>query len=386
VKPPGAFDADRSTAVAAAVAFGTIGVLSFIVQPALVQGYVTELGVAESAAVDLVGAEMLGVALSTIAIALIGNRLDWRWMTAAALLAAMIGNLFSAWMVGQHGFAAARFLSGVGHGAIISLSFTFVGLTSKVDRNLAIYLVALLSYGALGLWLMPAALDAVGLNGLFMGWAAACAIAIGMIPFIPRSAAAGTIASPSARQLPNGLLVFALAGVLAFNVAQGIAWAILFLIGVGAGLAEQGVANALFVSQIFAIAGALGALLLAHRVGRWVPVLLGTILGAGCIAILMGTPTAALFLLGVSGFNLLWNFALPFILGAVADFDLDGRMMSPAIAMQMIGLGAGPLIAARLIADGSFRSAEITSICAFILSYALLTIPMLAHRELVAGS
>jgi hypothetical protein len=91
------------------------------------------------------------------------------------------------------------------------------------------------------------------------------------------------------------------------------------------------------------------------------------------------------FLIAVCGFNLLWNFALPIILGAVSDFDEQGRMMGPAIAMQMIGLGGGPLLAAQLIGGGSYHSAEVVCIVFFLTSYVLLTIPMLRHRKLQTG-
>ena len=101
---------------------------------------------------------------------------------------------------------------------------------------------------------------------------------------------------------------------------------------------------------------------------------------------MMGKPALMVFLIAVCGFNLLWNFALPFILGAVSDFDEQGRMMGPAIAMQMIGLGGGPLLAAQLIEGGSYYFAEIVCIAFFLTSYVLLTIPMLRHRNLQTGS
>ncbi|MGQ4827747.1 hypothetical protein, partial [Enterococcus faecalis] len=79
-------------AVLSAIALGTIGVLSFIIQPGIVQGYVTHLGVSEQRAVDLVGLEMLGVALATIAVALIGARVSWRVQIAVALVIAAAGD------------------------------------------------------------------------------------------------------------------------------------------------------------------------------------------------------------------------------------------------------------------------------------------------------
>jgi MFS family permease len=75
---------------------------------------------------------------------------------------------------------------------------------------------------------------------------------------------------------------------------------------------------------------------------------------------------------------------LPFILGRVCDFDESGRMMSFAIMMQMIGLGGGPLIAGQLLDGSGYRSAELLCVALFIVSYALLLIPIRKHQALSA--
>lgn len=377
------FNINGRPAIGSAIALGTLGVLSFIVQPALVQGFVTQLGLDESAAVNLAGLEMLGVAIATLILAIPRLNTHWRRSLMVGIALAIIGNLASAAMVGNPQLWIARLIAGLGHGAMISLSFTFIGLTARVERNVSLYLVSLLTYGAIGLWIMPVLLDAIGLSGLFLIFAGLTAIGLMAINHVPASATVREAAGPAARQLAITLLATALIGVLCYNLAQGIAWAILFLVGIDAGLGEQDVANALFLSQLFAILGALASVFLAERLGRWGPIAFGILAGAACIALLLGRPSYAFFLLGVCGFNMLWNFVLPFILATVGDFDLRGRMMGPAIAMQMLGLGGGPLLAAQLISGGSYRLAEIVCIGFFLVSYILITIPMLRHRQLL---
>lgn len=374
---------DSRAAIASFVLLGTIGVLSFIVQPALVQGFVTVLGMSEPRAVDLAGIEMAGVALATIVVALLGDRISWRIQTAVCLLVATLGNAASVLWLHQGALSAARFVAGMGHGGIISLSFTFVGLTRRVERNLALYLVCLLTYGALVIWLAPRLFDTVGLGGLFGAFAVATAASLVLLRSLPRSSSVRTQAAPRARQLPSVLLMVALASVLAYNLAQGIAWAILFLVGTGAGHGEQQVADALLASQVTAVIGALGAVFLAERWRRGPAITFGILGGAACIGLLLGPLPLGLYTLAVCGFNLLWNFVLPFILGAVSDMDVEGRMMSPAIAMQMIGLGLGPIVSARLIGGRNYAVAEEVCIAAFLVSLALLAAPLRAHRQRV---
>jgi hypothetical protein len=154
-------------------------------------------------------------------------------------------------------------------------------------------------------------------------------------------------------------------------------------VGIGAGHPEQAVADALFLSQILAVAGALVAVFLAHRINSHLAIGLGIFGGAASIALLVGQPSYSLFVVAVCGFNLLWNFVLPFILAKVCEFETRGRMMSYAIALQMIGLGGGPLLAAPLIAGGSYLPAELVCIAMFIASYVLLVGPMRSHRRLL---
>ena len=371
-------------AIVSAVVLGTIGVLSFIIQPGVVQGYVEHLHVSDARAIDLVGLEMLGVALATVFMALIGTRIDWRVITAAGLLIAAAGDASSAGATHGDLFGWLRLIAGFGEGIIISISFTFVGITAKAERNVALYLVLLLTDGAFGLWYLPVILNRIDIAGLFTVFAGLSVVALITVPFVPHGYGAGSGARPGVRQLPNAMLAVALAAVLAYNVAQGIAWAVLFLVGTSAGLAEQSVANALFASQALAVGGALASVFLAERLHRDVAIAGGILGGAASIALLLGTPGLVLFTVGVCGFNILWNFVLPFILGRIGDFDASGRMMSFAVAMQMIGLGGGPLIAAPLIDGKSFRVVELVCIALFVVSFALLRIPTLAHRRLHA--
>jgi hypothetical protein len=60
-------------------------------------------------------------------------------------------------------------------------------------------------------------------------------------------------------------------------------------------------------------------------------------------------------------------------------------MMGPAIALQMLGLGGGPLLAAQLIEQGAYSLVVITCIDFVVLSYVWLTNPMLRHRALLTS-
>ncbi len=366
------------------ILLGTVGVLSFIVQPGLVQGFVTELGRTEPEAVNLAGIEMLGTAISAVILAFVTARLNWRFVVAAGLLLAAVGNILSAAFVDDDLLYTFRFIAGAGHGAIISISFTLISVTRHTERNLAVYLTSLLSYGALLLWFMPAFFDAFGIANLFYMFAAICLLALPTARLVIRSHHSEEAHNPKSRQLSSFLIILALSSILAYNLAIGITWGILALVGLSAGFTEQGVADALFLSQVVAVGGALSSVFLAGRISAHLAILIGMAGGALSIALLLNLTDYAIFISAVCGFNFLWNFALPFILAKVCEFETKGKMMSYAIALQVIGVGAGPIIAGLLIGDGDYTSSQLLCIALFVASYFLLVKPMVRHRQHLA--
>ncbi len=377
-------DVNAGACIASAIVLGTIGVLSFIVQPGLVQGFVVELGVSEAGANDLAFVEMAGVALATYLSAVLSRHIDWRKIVGAGLGLAIIGNLLSAFLAIGPFFQAARFLTGLGEGAIISISFAIIGLTARPERNLALYLVLLLTYGALGLWAMPFGFSTIGLSGIFLVWAGLTGAALITLRYLPHSAENQHTISPDAADIGWPMLIVALFAVLLYNTAIGTAWANLFLIGMDIRPDEQAIANALLLAQFVAIFGALIPVFMEAQLGRWLPIISGILLGAGFLALLLGQPTYGLFIISVSGFNFFWNFFLPFMLSAVADMRRK-EIISVAIAMQMTGLGFGPFVAARLLGDDvGFHTIILTTVIMMGVSLMLLSIAERARRKAAA--
>jgi len=273
-------------------------------------------------------------------------------------------------------------LTGIGEGIIISLSFTFLGLTRRTDRNLAIYLVLLLSYGALGLWAMPTIIGALGLKAIFIGWAIITFVSLTMVKFVPSSSNDLAEVSPDAVQLNKGLIATALLGCLVFNTAISLVWANLFLIGMEVRPDEQSIANALLIAQFVAIPGALLALVVSSKIPRWALIIFGFSAAAASMALLLGKPEYLLFIIAVSAFNFIWNFVLPFLLSVISDMDIKGRTMAFAIACQMIGLGFGPGIASKMLGSGTgFDDIKILMVKLFLGSLVIILVPVYFQRK-----
>ena len=382
IQDTNALSVDSWQTITSGIVLGTVGVLSFIVQPGLVQGFVTELGLSEAVANELAFSEMLGVALATYLSIVMIKKLNWRWMLGIALVIAVIGNLMSLLLLKSHLLGFARFVAGLGEGVVVSLSFTIIGLSQRTERNLALYLVLLLSYGALGLWLMPLAFDRIGLKGIFAIWATLTAMALLSVRYIPHSSQDHMTPRGTAVAISATMRGMALLGVLLFNLAIGIAWANLFLIGMLIEPDEQKIANALLLSQFLAIGGAVIPVFLEQKLGAIVPIAVCVLGSAAFMSLLLGNPDYLVFTVVVCGFNFLWNMGLPFILSSIGEMDLSGTMVTKAIAIQMTGLGFGPLLAAFVLGQqGTFREVELLIVSLYLISIIPLSIAILAHRR-----
>ncbi|MDG2089917.1 MAG: MFS transporter [Gammaproteobacteria bacterium] len=366
-------DINSRKSIIAIIYIGVIGPCVFILQPGFIQGLVAYLGFDEQQAGLIASYEMFGIATTTILMSFISNRVDWHKVLYVCLIVCAVGNMAS---IGQTDFmllSVTRFVIGLGSGGLLSLGFTMAGLTSKPDRNFGLIVVWLLIYGAFGMLFMPSIYEFVGMNGLYIFLALFCASGLFIVKSLPHS---GEIV-----ELPKQIIeysttikVSSLSGLLVYNIAIGIVWAYLFLVGLEAGMGEQDVANAITVSQFFGIGGALVPVLLQARVGRILPLGIGILGGAGFIFLFVGDIGSAMFWIGVCGFNMLWNLTVPFLFSVLADYDIRGRIVTFGVSMQFLGLALGPFIAAMLLEVGGFDLVNITSVVIFVFA-ALLMLP-----------
>lgn len=372
-------DVNSRQSIIAIVYLAVVGPCVFILQPGYVQGLVAHLGLTEQQAGFIASWEMFGLATTTVLLSFISSRVAWRKFTAICIFICALGNLASLGQADFDTLRTIRFITGLGSGGIISLTFTMMGLTERADRNFGYIIVWVLTYGAFGLLLMPQAYALVGMNGLLVFFAAFCAVGLAFVRHLPDSGEQIEIGE-STQQFSLSLKGITLAAILSYNIGIGIVWAYLFLVGLEAGMAEQSVANALTISQFLGIAGAFLAVVFEVRLGRLLPLAVGVIGGAASVYYLVGDIGGAEFWIGVCGFNFLWNLSMPYLLATLADFDHRGHIVVHGVSMQFIGYAVGPAVAARLLGFG-YDAINTTAAILFIAAALLLLPGVMAQRE-----
>ncbi len=373
-------DVNATKSIVAVVVLAVIGPCMFILQPAYVQGLVEYMNFSEEQAGLIAAAEMFGLAATAIAVNFFLGSINWRLMSAAFLGVATIGNGLSLSVTDANALMAIRFFTGLGSGGLISISFTMMGLTERADRNMGFIIAAVLSYGAFGLLAMPSVFHAVGVEGLLAFFGVFSASGFLFVSNLPCSDQTHEQTASPGSDYPWSTKLVALVAVLAYNLAIGIVWVYIFLVGVEAGISEQSVANALTLSQFLGIAGAMIAVVFELRFGRIFPLMVGIVGGTLGIAMILGTPSAMMYSLGVCAFNFLWNLTMPYLLAALAGFDPTGRIVAMGVALQMLGYAVGPALAAMLLEVNGYDFINSIAIGLFLAS-AVLLIPGLRAQN-----
>ena len=376
-------DVNSPKSLFSAIYLGVVGASVFIIQPGFIQGLVQLFGFSEQQAGYTASAEVWGIALTTVLMALGGHNFSWLKILRWSIALFALGNLLSLMTREATVFSLLRFLTGLGAGGLISLSFTIVGITRLPDRNFGYLIMGVLTYGALGLWVLPTALDTVGMTGLIIFFALFAVTGWPCLHHMPDSGEEHLQVEADAVDLAGVFRWLAILAMFTYFFAQGVIWAYLFLIGMNGGVSEQGVANGLMLSQFLGIAGAFVAALAGRRFGRIIPLAIGIIGGAVVLVYLYGQFTALVYAVTVCVYNFAWNMTHPYLLAGMASFDRHGRVVVYAVAAQMLGLAIGPAFAASLLTEGDYSRVISAGIILFLISYALILPPLIAHRRKV---
>lgn len=367
--------------LAAAMALVVIGMDTFIIQPGFVQGLVDHAGFADQDAGYIASVEMFGITATTIAMTWLSRCVRLRTLVLVALVLDALANVLCMGAVGFHTFAVLRFVVGLASGLLISIGYAAVGLSSNADRNFGLLIVYVLTYGALGLLILPTVFATLGLKGVLAFLAIAPVIGLLALRQFGDDPGGAVEATRSDNGVPRVVRALLLGGILFYFLAQGAIWPFLSLIGIAGGGTEREVASALTVSQFLGIAGAWTAATAGARLRHATSLTAGVVVGVVPLFAFLAVSGALVFGVAVGLFNFTANFVTPLLMAIVARFDRSGRLVVQAVALQMLGLAAGPALGAALIEPGHYAAAVWISIGLFVACLCTTLPPVLARAR-----
>ena len=375
---------DATTAKIATIILGVIGASTILLLPGLVGLIAESLDLRPNQIGWVASGDLTTMGATMVVVAFVIHRIDWRYLTLAALALLAIGYGFSAFASTFQTMMYARLLSGVGEGIGVSVAFTILGGMHNPDRQFGIYLVCALTFGATGLLILPTVAAAGGQTLVFGVLALLVLVSAATVVWLPRKHDESIEDESTVKHLPLTLIGLGLATVFFYFLAQGDVWAYLERIGDAAQLTPALVGKALALSSVAGIAGAFVATVIDTRFGRAWPLSFSAATSITALLLLHAEVTATTFIAAAAMFNFAWNVSQPLFSGIMAELDAKGRAVCMMGAVQTIGVGLGPGAAA-LFVSGGYGVVLYIGIGAILISQILvLTLISLARRASLA--
>ncbi|MEU2245637.1 MFS transporter [Streptomyces sp. NPDC019224] len=170
------------------------------------------------------------------------------------------------------------------------------------------------------------------------------------------SAAAGAAAVPAAGRLPHRRSGLVLAGgMLVWSMAQNALWGVSSRIGVEqVGLSEVTI-GAVFAAALGAgLLGVMGAGMLGSKLGRAVPIGVGTAVIAGSIVLSSSAGSLGSFASGEILWNTVYPVVLSYLIGLAASLDVRGRWAVLAGSASSVGVACGPVLGSVLSEEAGY--------------------------------
>jgi|GEM_PF-6613204 len=328
-------------------------------------------------------ADMGGIAAGTVLCAMLPGllvRLGWRTVAIAGIAVLIAGNVLASQAQGYAALIAARAVAGSGAGVAMAIVYAVLASGTNDARNLALFNVAQLGSGAIGVQFLGTIAGEWGASGLFLLIAAMSVGGLVLCLALPRApvgqtdpahaaSANGTISGPGWLAILSALLYFAGAGaIFGFLAYMGIAW----------GGSAPDVESGLSMVLVAGMAGGLVSAFIGSRYHFARPLVAGYVVLLVAIILLMTIKPVAGFVLLASLFGFGWNILTPFQFAAVTHADSSTSAAMLVNACTLGGIAIGPAIAGNFVTP-DFAQVNLGSLIACALSLGLLALALKWH-------
>ncbi|MER5895755.1 MFS transporter [Streptomyces sp. NPDC001876] len=369
------------------VAVFTAGYLAAYLLPTIVGRLSTYLGLS-SAQAGLVGSALL-LSSASAGFALAGrvDRYGARRPARIGLVLAVLGYGCAALTGSVPLVVAGVVVGGFGSGAATAVAASGIAAQHDPHRTSSLGLLSV-SATAGALYLTIPHLG----GGHRLPFASIALVALLVWPATSRlggSVPAGGGAPVSGR-LPHRRSGLVLAGgMLVWSMAQNALWGVSSRIGVvQVGLSEVTV-GAVFAAALGAgLLGVMGAGMLGARIGRAVPIGLGTMIIAASIVLSSSAQDLGAFATGEIVWNTFYPVVLSYLIGLAASLDVRGRWAVLAGSASSVGVACGPVLGSVLSEQAGYAVMGLILGAATLLVAAPVTAVALhtGGRPLVPGS
>jgi len=361
---------------------GVIAASVVFIAPLLVGGMIESRGFTQQQAGLMVSLETISLSLAALIGTLWINRLNWRRVTQLAAALILAGNLASLLAFELVPLMACRFVAGFGAGTFVALTYGALAQTSKPDRNFGLFSMGQLGYAAGALWMLPYLLPTYSLNGIYGVLAILITPALLLHRWLPhqhKNVSHRTTHGFNLQQLLP--IIVMLAAVFLFFAAQSSIWTYAARLGLFSGFALTDVGFALAVGAAAGFAGASYATWLSQRFGRLGPMGVMAAIKLSALFFLLDKQAFGLFVCLICALKFSWNFIIPYQLGLLSAIDPSGKSAVISSFVTGMGLSAGAALAALVVNGEDYRNVIYLSAACCLLSFLLMLMTAVLHRQ-----
>jgi MFS family permease len=369
------WSSSRVVPIAAAIIIGVIAALVVNTLPVFLAVLARTLHLSDSQSGLVAFADMGGIAVGTSYCALsrlTTERLTWRWAAVVGLLILGIANLLSGLIPAFPLLLLARACAGFGSGIAMAISYAILAQGDGA-RDLAIFNVAQLAAGWLGIPLLGPIADRYGAGALFAVIAVLALVALLLCPVLPTRRSGDSLASTSQNERVSVRGWIAIAGVFLYFAGAGATFAHLAFMGIAWGGLPREVETNISIMMFWGVMGGVLVAVIGSRFGFRRPLYVSFAAFLLSIAALAALRPVAQFLLIGCVFGFSWNILTPYQFEAVTVIDRSNSAAMMVNAATLGGFAVGPAVAG-FLATPDFLAVNLLAFFACIASLALLSL------------
>ena len=344
------------------IVLGAVGDLGLYVSPFVMGALVEEFSAREGQISMIMALQFGAVGVSSIIVALLSARLDLRFVIYLSVVLMIIGNSVSFAADDLQVITAARALTGLGEGGLLSSAYALAARTADPDRTFAAMVFVSTVFAFVFLVSVPYVVSRMGASGTF---GLILAFAVVLLPVITLLRQEDTESPTGRSELSlsdfallkgRGLALFV--GFALITMATESLWLFVERIGADIGLSLQTVSRYVLVALVAAAVSPALMFVIGNRLGRTRPIVIAVALAIVAAFIQTRTSHAALYGVSIFVVSAVLIFLVPFIRAAMSDYDASGQLAAASCAAFYLGSASGPALVGMLLlgaGDAGYR-------------------------------
>lgn len=339
------------------LATAPIGYLVLLFLPVYLEVVGINLSLTDQQIGWLAATDSIGLALATFVFSVYIKKLNFRTVLLVGVAITVVGNLLSTLIQDFLVLCLARTITGLGEGMIVAVGISALGMTKNPNRWFGFYTAAMVVVQAIGLVLVPIIYDYYLLSGVFVGMALFYLLPLAVIKLLPCKSNDYDVVEYTDRpksEPPKKLLNLALISLLFCYIGVSGAWAYMSLMGTSVGLTLSFVSQALALSMVAGLVGAIFFALIGDMSKKIALMLISLIAMALSLWGLDSDLTELRYLVALCIFAFFWSIASARLSAAISDVDHSGQYISAAQTVLGLAYILGPILASNLVQDAGY--------------------------------